>query len=122
MQRMLRSLRAISLVMVLAMVAVPSVAGAQAERKRPRDSWLGPDKVKHFFMSAFIQSLTFSGLQLVGASRNVAFAGAIGTTAAFGIGRELHDKRTKGLFSIPDLTWDAAGAAAALPLLLHTQR
>ena len=122
MQRMLRSFRAISLVMLLAIAAVPAVAGAQAERKRPRDSWLGPDKVKHFFMSAFIQSLTFSGLQLVGAKRNVAFAGAIGTTAAFGIGKELHDRRTKGLFSIADLAWDAAGAGAAMPLLLHTQR
>ena len=64
-------------------------------------------------MSAFIESMTFSGLQAAGASRNTAFAGAIGTTAAFGIGREIHDKKTKGLFSLGDLTWDGVGTGAA---------
>jgi hypothetical protein len=78
--------------------------------------------VKHFFMSAFIESMTFSGLQAAGASRNTAFAGAIGTTAAFGIGREIHDKKTKGLFSLGDLTWDAVGAGSAGLVLRKTQR
>jgi pimeloyl-ACP methyl ester carboxylesterase/uncharacterized protein YfiM (DUF2279 family) len=87
-----------------------------------RDSWFGPDKVKHFFISAFIGSLAFSGLQATGASRNTAFGGAVATTAAFGIAREVHDKRTKGIFSIPDLTWDAAGGGAALLMLRSTQR
>lgn len=87
-----------------------------------QESWSGPDKIKHFFISAFIESLTFSGLQATGASRNTAFAGAIVTTAAFGIGREVHDKRTKGIFSIPDLGWDAAGAGAAALVLRSTQR
>lgn len=122
MRRMLRYFRAISLVILLGAVAVPSIAGAQAETKPARETWLGPDKVKHFFMSAFIQSLTFSGLQLAGAKRNVSFAGAIAATTAFGIGKELHDKRTSGLFSIADLMWDAAGAGVTTPLLLHTQR
>lgn len=87
-----------------------------------QESWSGPDKIKHFFISAFIESLTFSGLQATGASRNTAFAGAIVTTAAFGIGREVHDKRTKGIFSIPDLGWNAAGAGAAALVLRSTQR
>jgi pimeloyl-ACP methyl ester carboxylesterase/uncharacterized protein YfiM (DUF2279 family) len=87
-----------------------------------RDSWFGPDKVKHFFISALIESLTFSGFQAAGASRGAAFAGAVATTAAFGIAREIHDKRTKGVFSIPDLTWDAAGGGAALLVLRSTQR
>jgi len=87
-----------------------------------QESWFGPDKVKHFFISAFIESLTFSGLQATGASRSGALAGAIATSAAFGIARELHDKRTKGIFSIPDLTWGAAGAGAAVLVLRSTQR
>ncbi len=86
------------------------------------DSWFGPDKIKHFFISAFIESLAFSGLQASGAGRGAAFAGAIATTAAFAFGREVHDRRTKGIFSIPDLTWDAAGAGAALLVLQSTQR
>ena len=109
-------------ILVVAVLAITSVAQPQAAPKRPRDSWFGADKVKHFFMSAFIESMTFSGLQAAGASRNTAFAGAIGTTTAFGIGREIHDKKTKGLFSVGDLTWDAVGAGAAGLVLRKTQR
>lgn len=87
-----------------------------------QDSWSGPDKIKHFFISAFIESLAFGGLQASGAERNTAFAGAIATTAAFALAREVYDKRTKGIFSIPDLTWDAAGAGAALLVLRSTQQ
>ena len=109
-------------ILVVAMLAISSVAQPQSAPKHPRDSWFGADKVKHFFMSAFIESMTFSGLQAAGASRNTAFAGAIGTTAAFGIGREIHDKKTKGLFSLGDLTWDAVGAGSAGLVLRKTQR
>ena len=87
-----------------------------------QDNWSGPDKVKHFFISAFIECLAFGGLQAIGAGRNTAFAGAVGTTAAFAFARELYDKRTKGIFSIPDLTWDAAGAGAAALVLKSTQQ
>jgi len=104
------------------MLAISSVAHPQAAPKPQRDTWLGSDKVKHFFMSAFIESMTFSGLQAVGAHRNTAFAGAVGTTAAFGIGREIHDKKTKGLFSFGDLTWDAIGTGGALLVLRKTQK
>lgn len=94
----------------------------QTEHTSQPDSWIGADKVKHFFISAFIESVTFSGLLAAGASRNTALAGAVGTTAAFGVGRELYDKRTKGQFSVKDLTWDAAGAGAAVAMLSSTQR
>ena len=105
-----------------AALASPTGAGAQAAHSRERDSWFGADKIKHFFMSAFIESLTFSGLQAVGVHRNAAFAGAIGAVAAAGIAKEMHDKRTRGLFSVRDLSWDAAGAGAALLMLRSTQR
>src|SRR5688572_4566216 len=91
-------------------------------KRTAHDSWSGPDKVKHFFISAFIESLAFGGLQAAGAGRSTAFAGAIVTTAAFALARELYDKRTKGIFSIPDLTWDAAGAGAAALVLRSTQQ
>lgn len=106
---------------LVAALTIPSIALPQTAPK-PRDTWFGADKVKHFFMSAFIESMTFSGLQAAGASRNAAFAGAIGTTAVFGIGREIHDKKTKGLFSFGDLTWDTIGAGAAGLVLRKTQR
>ena len=99
----------------------PVSAIAQARHAHPRDSWLGIDKLKHFFMSAFIESLTFGGLQAIGANRCTAFAGAITTTAGFAIGKEMYDRKSYGLFSYRDLTWDAAGAGAAIVMLKSTQ-
>jgi uncharacterized protein YfiM (DUF2279 family) len=115
----LRLAKAILLVVV---VTTASPAQAQSAQKHPRDTWFGADKVKHFFMSAFIESMTFSGLQAVGASRNTAFAGAVATTVGFGIGKEMHDKKTTGLFSFGDLTWDAIGMGAGGLVLRKTQR
>ncbi len=88
-----------------------------------RDSWFGIDKIKHFFMSAFIESVTYSALQAAKANHRTAMAGAIGVTAAFGVGREIHDyKNPKNHFSVKDLSWDALGAGAGVVLLSHTIR
>ncbi|MDP9200995.1 MAG: VanZ family protein [Gemmatimonadota bacterium] len=86
-----------------------------------RDSWFGIDKIKHFFMSAFIESVSYSALQAAHVKRRPALAGAIGVSAAFGVAREIHDKRTPGKwFSYRDLTWDALGIGAGASLLTHT--
>ena len=87
------------------------------------DNWFGIDKIKHFFMSAFIESVSYSALQAAHANHRSAIAGAIGITAAFGVGREIHDSRSPhNIFSLGDLTWDAVGAGAGLVLLSHTIR
>lgn len=86
------------------------------------DTFLGPDKVKHFMMSAFIEAIGFSSLQAAGASRRVSLGAATTVTLGIGIAREIHDRRTKGLFSIGDLTWDTLGTAAALLVISHSQR
>jgi uncharacterized protein YfiM (DUF2279 family) len=86
-----------------------------------RDSWFGIDKIKHFFISAFIESVSYSALQAARVDRRPAMAGAIGVSAAFGVARELHDKRTPGNhFSYRDLTWDAVGIGAGAVMLKHT--
>jgi putative lipoprotein len=88
-----------------------------------RDSWFGIDKIKHFFMSAFIESVSYSALQAARVNHRSAMAGAIGLTAAFGVGREIHDYRNpNNHFSLKDLTWDAVGAGAGVALLSHTIR
>ncbi|HEX9606977.1 MAG TPA: VanZ family protein [Gemmatimonadaceae bacterium] len=88
-----------------------------------RDSWFGIDKIKHFFMSAFIESVSYSALQAAHVKHRSALAGAIGVTAAFGVGREIHDSRNPhNIFSVKDLSWDAIGAGAGLVLLSHTIR
>ena len=108
---------------VLILMAAPSVARAQAVEKSPRrpDPIVGVDKVKHFFIAGFIESMTFAGSQAAGADRRPAKITAIGVTAAFSIGREIHDRRTKGQFSFRDLAWDALGGVAAMIVLNHTR-
>ena len=88
----------------------------------PRDSWFGADKLKHFFVAAFTQSVTYSALQAARVRHENALAGAWAVTATVSIAKELHDKRTTGLFSVRDLVWDAAGAGVATALLTHSQR
>src|ERR1700731_3520435 len=102
-------------------VAGPAVAGPTVDDIP--DSWFAIDKVKHFFMSAFIESVSYSALQAAHANYRPALAGAIGITAAFGLGKEIHDYRNpKNHFSIKDLSWDAIGAGAGVVLSSHTIR
>lgn len=109
---------------VLATAITTNVAVAQAVARPPHtDSWFGIDKVKHFFMSAFINSVSYSALQALRVNHRSAMAGAIGITMAAGVGRELHDMRVPGnLFSVRDLTWDALGTTAGAALAAHTIR
>jgi uncharacterized protein YfiM (DUF2279 family) len=86
------------------------------------DSWVGRDKLQHFFLSAFVQSISYGTLRGTGVSHASALAGASLTTAVVGVGKELHDRRVKGEFSVRDLSWDAAGAASMTVLLRHTAR
>jgi putative lipoprotein len=84
----------------------------------PPDHWFGSDKVKHFFIAAFTQSVTYSALQVARVRHGPALASASAVTAAVSVAKELHDRRTTGLFSVRDLVWDAAGAGAAT-ILVH---
>jgi uncharacterized protein YfiM (DUF2279 family) len=92
-----------------------------AARERP-DPIFGIDKVKHFFIAGFIESMTFAGAEAAGSRHSTARSLGIGTAAAFSLGREIHDLRTKGQFSFRDLAWDALGASAALMVVNKTQR
>jgi putative lipoprotein len=83
------------------------------------DRWFGPDKVKHFFVAAFVQSVSYSVVRGVGARHEASLAAATGATAAVSVGKEIADRRAGGQVSVPDLVWDAAGAGAASLLLAH---
>ena len=87
-----------------------------------RDGWFGPDKLQHFFTSAFVQSVGYGVLRRAGAENSTAIAGASVVTAIAGVGKEVYDRRTKGDFSARDLAWDAAGAGSASVLLVRTVR
>jgi hypothetical protein len=85
------------------------------------DGFFGADKVKHFFLAAFIQSVAFSSAQALGADRPDAMRASLGVAAGAAIGREIHDARAKGRFSVPDLLWGAGGMGAASAMLRHTK-
>lgn len=107
--------------LLIAFLVAPSLAQAQSAAK-PADPVFGVDKVKHFFIAGFVEAITFAGLEAAGASRSSARGGAIGATVVVSIGREVHDRKTKGLFSVRDLVWDAIGASVALVVLNRAQR
>jgi len=86
------------------------------------DRWFAADKAKHFFTAALAQSMSFSALRAVGLSRNGALVGATVVTGAVSVGKELYDSKSGGDPSLKDLTWDAAGMAAASALLVHTEK
>ena len=88
----------------------------------PPDTWFGPDKLKHFFMGAFTQSMAYSAFQLGRVRHDRALAGAWAVTAAVSIAKEVHDRRSYGLFSVRDLVWDAAGAGAATLVIRRSVR
>lgn len=87
----------------------------------PADGWLSADKVKHFFSAAFVQSISYGSLRAAGVGHGEALTGATITTAAVGVGKELHDRQVKGEFSVRDLVWDAAGAGSVTVLLVRTR-
>ena len=84
------------------------------------DSWFGSDKIKHFFLSAFATSVSYSALQAAGAGHRTAMTGAIGASIGLGVGRELYNLRTTKVFSFRDLTWNAIGTGAAATMLSRT--
>ena len=106
---------------VAALLLAASSAGAQRVPSA-REALFGQDKVKHFFIAGFVESVAFAGLRAVGTNRRSALGGAVAAAGAASLGRELHDRRTKGAFSLPDLVWDALGAGAAFLVLAKTQK
>lgn len=86
------------------------------------DPWFGTDKVRHFFVSAMLQSLGYGALRALDVRHGGALAGASVVTAGFGVGKELSDRRRGSGVSARDLIWNAAGAGAATLLLVRTER
>jgi len=101
--------------MIAALAVIVSLAATPAQQ--PRDPWLGSDKVKHFLVSAFVQSTAFSIARLSGANRTTAQIAGGACAATVGLWKELHDRSQKKPFSPRDLAWDAAGALAAAAIL-----
>jgi putative lipoprotein len=87
----------------------------------PKDAWFGADKVKHFLMSALVQSTAFSISRMSGGSRTLNQTVGGAATIIVGFGKEVHDRRVGKPFSFRDLVWDGLGALAAAALLNGTR-
>lgn len=87
-----------------------------------QSSAFGIDKLKHFLMAGYVESVTYAGMQAAGADRETSLATALGAVGVASVGKEMHDRRTGQGFSVADLVWDALGAGAAWLILAKTQR
>lgn len=85
------------------------------------DKWIAPDKLKHFFVSAFVESASYSALRELRVSHHDAIVSAAGIAVSVGVAKEVHDSRTGEGFSLRDLTWDLAGTAAGAAFLSRAQ-
>jgi uncharacterized protein YfiM (DUF2279 family) len=88
----------------------------------PPDNWFGSDKLKHFFIAAFTQTIAYSALQAARVPHDQALVGAWAVTATVSVAKEVRDRRAYGLFSYRDLVWDAAGAGVATLVIAKTVR
>lgn len=86
------------------------------------DPWFGTDKVKHFFLAFFVQSVAYSTLRATNVGHESSLLGSGALAMGVGLGKELVDRRRTGHFSPRDLAWDAAGVAGATLLLDRTSR
>jgi uncharacterized protein YfiM (DUF2279 family) len=82
--------------------------------------WFGPDRLKHFFLSFFVQSASYSAARAANAGHRTALVAASGVTAAAAVSKELWDRKRGTGFDKGDLVWDALGAGAATALLVRT--
>lgn len=97
-------------------------AGPRVSAEHPGgDSWFGGDKVQHFLLAGFVQSMSYSAVRYTGASYRASLAVASGVTAGISIGKEVRDAKVGGVASARDLVWDAAGGLGASVLLHKTE-
>jgi len=85
---------------------------------RPR--WFGPDRLKHFFLSFFVQSAGYSVARAANLDRETALGAATAVTGVAAVSKEIWDRKRGTGFDRGDLVWDALGAGAASLLLVRT--
>ena len=89
--------------------------GDSARDRAPQpDRFFAEDKLKHFFTSFIVTSLSASGARAAGLDHDTSMWVGAGTGAAVGIAKELNDLRSEGeTASFLDLVWDFGGIGAA---------
>lgn len=101
---------------LLAGAVPPEPGGAVAPAV---DAWIGEDKARHFLMSFGITMMGYGAARAGGAGEADARLAAAAGSGLAGVGKEIHDLRAGGPFSVRDLAWDAGGIAAAVLVLFN---
>ena len=86
------------------------------------DSWFGADKLMHFAMGTFAESVGYGTVRAFGGTNRAATVGGLLATAGAGVGKELRDRSVQGDVSGKDLVWTLAGGGAMQVLLSQTRR
>jgi uncharacterized protein YfiM (DUF2279 family) len=105
----------------LGLVAAMLLAQVSDVGAQERDTWFGPDKVKHFFLSGFAYTAGHGTLSLVRARSDLVEPLALSGAVVLGLGKELSDRRRGHRISMRDLLWNAAGTGAAFVLMRRTR-
>lgn len=100
---------------------IAALALVAALNATPPNPWVGADKIKHFLMSAFVQSVAYSAARAAKLDRGVAQGVGGASVAAVSVWKEMRDRRAGGAFSAADLAWNAAGGLSAAALLNGTR-
>lgn len=99
---------------------VLSLAFGRPQEHHGGDRWTGLDKWEHFAASAVVQSVAY-GMARSGQGHSASLRVGGAAVVVVGVAKETFDWRTKGEFSLKDLTWDGFGGVAAA-LALHAVR
>lgn len=97
----------------LGLVAGIAFTSGCASFQRPGDSWWGPDKAKHFAVSAALAAGAAYAVARDEGSDADAVAAGFALAAGAGSAKEVYDARVKRTyFSGKDLVWDVLGGLA----------
>jgi uncharacterized protein YfiM (DUF2279 family) len=118
-QRLETSPAAGRLIAPIAIPEAPAEIGIRQEQARV-DAWFAQDKVRHFFTSYAAAAFIFGAATAADLDSDTGMAVSIGTAGVLGVGKEVHDRRRGGWFSVRDLVADALGLAAAYVTLRQT--
>jgi uncharacterized protein YfiM (DUF2279 family) len=80
------------------------------------ESWIGRDKMKHFFVSSLVHGMAYSASRSIGSRGQAQIAGGAAVVVT-GLWKELADRRAGRPFSVRDLAWGMAGGTASAALL-----
>lgn len=83
---------------------------------------LPPDKVKHFLLGTFTQSVGYSAARMAGSDRRTAILAGSAVTVGVATWKEVRDRGGRGTPSLLDAGWTIAGGATMTPVLLQSRK